>query len=402
MNIRVLGLAVTSSLMAAGAAGQGGPPRQGAGAPSGWASFTRGFDARADSDSVVGASVLLMRNGRVVEHHEHGMADREREQPVNDRTIYHWASITKTLTAIAIMQLRDRHRLSLDDRITTYIPELGLVHNAYGAMDDITIRMLMSHSAGFQNPTWPYKAGKPWEPFEPTRWEQLVAMMPYQEILFTPGSRYSYSNPAFIYLARVIEALTGDSYESYIQKNIWTPLGMTHSYFRATPYYLAADRSNNYTVVRDSTGHESVVPNGRDFDTGITTPNGGWNAPLSDLALYLGFLTNAPQGDTARRRTYDTVLPRSSLEEMWRPLHATCDSSAATASIGLSFFVLPRGDATFIGHTGHQAGFSAFIYLNPKTSAAVIAAFNTSNDARPNDEERHFVASREAALQLIR
>ena len=98
-------------------------------------------------------------------------------------------------------------------------------------MDEITIRMLLSHSAGFQNPTWPYKEGRPWEPFEPTRWEQLVAMMPYQEILFRPGSRFGYSNPAFIYLARIIEQLTGDPYQSYIQKNIWTPLGLTWSYF---------------------------------------------------------------------------------------------------------------------------------------------------------------------------
>ena len=96
----------------------------------------------------------------------------------------------------------------------------------------ITLRMLMSHSAGFQDPTWPYKQGKPWEPFEPTTWNQLVAMMPYQEIAFAPGSRYSYSNPGFIYLARVIEQLSGDPWEVYVQKNIFNPLGMTHSYFR--------------------------------------------------------------------------------------------------------------------------------------------------------------------------
>lgn len=177
---------------------------------------------------------------------------------MTERTIYHFGSITKTLTAIAVMQLRDRGRLTLEDRVTSYIPELRRVHNAFGSMDDITIRMLLSHTAGFQNPTWPYKKGKPWEPFEPTTWEQLVAMMPYQEVSFKPGSRFSYSNPAFIYLGRIIEALTGDPWETYIQKNIFAPLNLTRSYFGNTPYYLAADRSHNYSLARDTKGTESV------------------------------------------------------------------------------------------------------------------------------------------------
>src|SRR5438445_13332028 len=112
------------------------------------------------------------------------------------------------------MQLRQRGGLSLDDRVTAHRPELAQVHDTFGAIGDITIRMLLSHSAGFQDPTWPYKAGKPWEPFEPARWEQLAAMMPYQEILFRPGTRYGYSNPAFIYLARTIEQLSGDPSQS--------------------------------------------------------------------------------------------------------------------------------------------------------------------------------------------
>src|SRR5438445_5697327 len=204
--------------------------------PAGWAALVRVFDEFAARDSVVGGSVLVMRDGRVQAHHEYGFGDRALGQRVDEGTLFHWASITKTLTAVAVMQLRDRGRLSLDEHATRYLPELTQVHDTFGSIGDITIRMLLSHSAGFQDPTWPYKAGKPWEPFEPVRWEQLVAMMPYQEILFRPGTRYGYSNPAFIYLARIIEQLSGDPYQSYIYKNIWTPLGMTHSYFGATPY----------------------------------------------------------------------------------------------------------------------------------------------------------------------
>src|SRR5215472_5770440 len=251
--------------------------------PPAWTEFARLFDTSIDRDRIVGASVLLVQDGRVQAHHEHGLADREKARQVNEHTIFHYGSITKTLTAIAIMQLRDRRKLSLDDQVTRYIPELRLVHDPYGSMDNVTIRMLLSHSAGFQNPTWPYKQGKQWEPFEPTTWNQLVAMMPYQEVLFQPGSRFSYSNPGFIYLARIIEQLSGDSWETYVQKNIFAPLGLTHSYFGVTPYFLASDRSHNYSLRHDSaTGRRFVQDNGADFDPGITIPNGGWNAPLSD------------------------------------------------------------------------------------------------------------------------
>lgn len=193
--------------------------------PVQWAAFTHTFDAYADTDRIVGGSVAVVRDGRIVARHEHGLADRARSQRVTEQTIFHYASITKTLTAIAIMQLRDRGLLSLDDPVVRYVPELRRVHDAYGAVDSVTLRMLLSHSSGFQNPTWPYAQGKAWQPWEPTEWSQLVAMMPYQEVLFKPGSRYSYSNPGYIYLARVIEHLTGDPWENYIQKNILSPRG---------------------------------------------------------------------------------------------------------------------------------------------------------------------------------
>ena len=374
------------------------------GTDSDWRAFTQLFDRSADQDKIVGASILLMREGRVAAHHERGLANRAKNQPLTERTIFHYASITKTLTAIAIMQLRDRGRLTLEDKVTRYIPELRKVHNPYGSMDDINIRMLLSHSAGFQNPTWPYKQGKPWEPFEPTSWGQLVAMMPYQEISFKPGARYSYSNPAFIYLGRIIEDLTGDPWETYIQKNIFAPLNLTRSYFGVTPYYLAEDRSHNYTVVSGANGSESVRDNGADFDPGITIPNGGWNAPLDDLAVYLAFLTNATHDDPAAQRRYDVVLKHSSLEEMWKPVHPTATKQTPpdrSESMGLSFFILRRGSTTFIGHTGSQAGFLSFIYLNPANGAAVVAAFNTTNDLGSGPGKSAFQTIREAALKLI-
>ena len=365
-----------------------------------WPAFAPAIDAFMAADSVVGGSAVLVRDGRIVARHDRGFADRAAGERAAEGTIYHWASITKTLTAVAIMQLRDRGRLSLDDRITTWVPELRQVHIARGSMDDITIRMLLSHSSGFQNGTWPYGRGRDWEPFEPTRWEQLVAMMPYQEVLFPPGSRFGYSNPAFIYLARVIESVTGDPYQSYIQKNIWTPLGMTRSYFGATPYHLAASRSNNYTLRRDS-GGVRVVANGRDFDPGITIPNGGWNAPLADLATWVGFLSGAPVRDTALARRQETVLSRKSIVEMWQPVIALAEGDDLGAAVGLSFFLFPSGADTLVGHTGEQAGFRSFFYLNPRTRTAVIAGFNTVNDAVPASSRNAWSTVTRRAIALV-
>ena len=358
---------------------------QSSAAPAGWDTFDREFRAYVAADGIVGASALVMKNGQIIARTNLGEQDRAKHVAVNDQTIYHWGSITKALTAISIMQLRDRGKLSLDDKITRYIPELRQLHDPFGMIDSITIRQLLSHSAGFRNGTWPYGSGKPWEPFEPTTWNQLVAMLPYQELLFKPGARYSYSNPAFIYLGRVVEQLTGDPWDAYVQKNIFAPLGITHSYFRSTPYYLAVNRSHNYNVVKGvSGGAPQTVDNGVDFDPGITTPNGGWNAPLADLATYVAFLTNTvpPNGS---RANYEHVLSRASLEEMWKPVVPMADGYEANADqwMGLSYFVRGTGAQRIIGHTGSQAGFRAFCYFNPANTTGVIAVFNSTNDVTP-------------------
>jgi len=150
------------------------------------------------------------------------------------------------------MQLRDRGLLSLDDPVVKYVPELRAVHDPFGDVSDIEIRHLMSHSAGFRASTWPWGGDKPWHPFEPTRWEQLVAMLPYTDVQFAPGTRYSYSNPGVIFLGRIVELLSGDDYEMYVTKNILMPLGMHETFFDRSPYSLVSHRSHSY--FRDVSG----------------------------------------------------------------------------------------------------------------------------------------------------
>ena len=333
-----------------------------------WQEMRAFYDSTLRTEGIVGSSLLLLRGDSTIGRATYGLADIETARAVDSNTIFHWASITKTFTAVAIMQLRDRGLLKLDDPIVKYVPELREVSDSFGPIEDVTIRHLLSHSAGFRNPTWPWGGDKPWHPFEPTRWAQLVAMMPYTEVLFRPGSRFSYSNPGYIFLGRVIEYLSGEDYEVYLEKNVLRPLGMAHSYFDRTPYHLLRYRSNNYTV---RGGAPSA--NGLDFDTGITVSNGGLNAPVTDMARYLRFLLGAPGVPEDARK----VLQRSSLEEMWQPQVGSASNDSPVGSVGLSYFLIRIGETPVIGHTGSQAGFRSFFYIHPETSSAIIAVFNT-------------------------
>ncbi len=297
---------------------------------------------------------------------------------MDDDTIFHWASITKTLTGIAVLQLRDRGKLSLDDPVVKYLPELRQVHDPFGDPSEITIRHVLSHSAGFRDPTWPWGGDKDWHPFEPTRWDQVVAMFPYTEVLFPPGSRYSYSNPAVIFLGQIIERLTGDDYEVYVDKNVLKPLEMHRSFFNRAPYHLVRHRSHSYFL--DASG----LREGRfDFDTGITTSNGGLNAPLGDMAKYLAFL----MGRDDRREAYEGVLRRASLEEMWRPVLPVSEEPGGRVSIGLAFFLERRGGLDLVAHSGSQNGFISHFYLHPPSRRGYIVVFNTE-DTREGEPTR--------------
>jgi CubicO group peptidase (beta-lactamase class C family) len=334
---------------------------------------------------IVGSSLLVMREGKTTARALHGLADRAAGVPVTEDTIFHWASITKTFTGIAILQLRDRGLLSLDDPAVKYLPELRQVHNAYGDMSRVTLRHLLSHSAGFRSPTWPWSEGRDWEPFEPPRYEQLQAMLPYTELLFAPGSRYQYSNPGIVFLGRILEVLTNEDYEVYVDKNILKPLGMHRAFFDKAPPHLLPHRSHSYFYDAKGTSEARF-----DFDTGVTVSNGGLNAPLPDMALYLAFLIGDVSGGPARSAQHELVLRRPSLEEMWRPVVSVPDEAGASVAMGLCFFLERRGGLDLVAHSGTQNGFLSHFYAHVPSKTAYLVAYNTqaggdeAKDAAPD------------------
>jgi CubicO group peptidase (beta-lactamase class C family) len=373
-----------------------------------WSRVVALYRRRLQDAGIVGSSLMFVKDGQVVGKSFQGYQDAATKTPVDENTIYHWASITKMLTGVAIMQLRDRGLLSLDDPAIKYVPELRDVHNPFGDMSQVTIRHLMSHSAGFRSATWPWGGDKTWHPFEPTRWEQVVAMLPYTEVLFKPGTQYSYSNPGVIFLGRIIEALSGDDYEISITKNIFMPLGMTRSFFDRAPYHLLEHRSHSYTVAHGSPDDQharTVVEQRFDFDTGITVSNGGLNAPLGDMAKWLAFLIGeTPTGE--RQGIYDAVLKRSSIDEMFVPVIQAKDGeggSGNSVQAGLSCLIERHRGTELVGHSGDQNGFISHLYLHRPSRSGYVVSFNTMATSRDRKQTTRAVDDdlRNAVIQEL-
>jgi CubicO group peptidase (beta-lactamase class C family) len=346
--------------------------------------FHARFDAELTRRGIAGGGFAFIHGTAQPAQFFFGKANLASGQPVDAATSYNWASITKSFTAIAILQLRDRGQLTLDDPAVRYVPELREVHDYFGSIDAVTIRDLLTHSAGFRNPTWPWECDDrstcDWQPFEPTQWSQVVAMLPYTHIAFQPGSRWSYSNLGYVFLGQIIERLSGDPIEVYIDKNILKPLGMTESYFDHSPYFLLNHVSASYVRAGGKMTQQPF-----DFSTGITAANSGLKAPIRDMEKYLGFLAGDPDDPL-----YDVVLKRSSLEEAWtgvlpavEPDEPPTAYTSGAPKMGLGFFVLEAKGHRYIYHDGDQGGFSSELLVDPARRCASILVVNTTDEGGP-------------------
>jgi CubicO group peptidase (beta-lactamase class C family) len=326
-----------------------------------WPLIAARFAQRVQETGIVGASLGFVKDGAVRHQAVAGLQDRAAGRPVDRDTIFHWASITKTFTGVAILQLRDRGLLSLDDPVVKYVPELREVHNPFGDIAQVKVRHLMSHSGGFRAGTWPWGGDQAWHPFEPTRWAQLVAMMPYTNLAFAPGTQYSYSNPGVVFLGRIIEALAGEDYEVYITKNILMPLGMARTFFDRAPAFLRDHRSHSYGGRKDDIRERPF-----DFDSGITVSNGGLNAPLADMAKYLAFLIDGNEA----------VLKHAS-PSIRNARYFAMSASGSDVSAGLSCFIERHDGVGLIGHSGDQNGFISHLYVHRPSRSGYVVSFNT-------------------------
>lgn len=173
---------------------------------------------------VPGASVIIVRDGRVLFKKSYGLADVEKQVRATPATNYRLASLTKQFTAMAIMILGDRGKLSFDQRLSEFFPELP----AYAK--SVTIRQILNHQSGLPDYEGLVPAAAPEvveSPAEQLKDKDVLGFLQKQQrLLFEPGSQYRYSNTGYVVLGLLVERVSGLSYSQFLKKDIFDPLGM--------------------------------------------------------------------------------------------------------------------------------------------------------------------------------
>jgi CubicO group peptidase (beta-lactamase class C family) len=189
--------------------------------------------------TVAGTVTLIARGGKVVEFDALGMADIEAARPMQKDTIFQIMSMTKPITAIGIMMLAEEGKLALRDPVEQYLPEFRGQQVVSNVGPDsarlrtpdhpITIRDLMTHTAGIQDPA--PAAIRDYPQLMNVPLDQVVRHLAKTPLLFQPGTEWSYSSPGIEILGRLIEVCSGQKYEDFIAERILRPLGMKDTFF---------------------------------------------------------------------------------------------------------------------------------------------------------------------------
>lgn len=309
----------------------------------------RAFDAFRGTDQP-GCALGVSRNGRVVYERGYGMANLETGTPIRPASIFHVASISKQFTAMAVLLLASDGKLSIDDDVRKYIPELP----DYGT--PITLRHLMTHTSGLRD-QWDLiqlSRGR----FEENRITEADVMdiVPRQRALnFKPGSEIVYSNTGFTLLAVVVKRVSGQSLREFADARIFKPLGMTSTHFHDDYTMLVPGRTSAYVPV--ATGWRVSIPN---FDTyGATS----LFTTVGDLLKWEANYTTPVVGTAA-------VLDQA---QSFARL-----ANGDTATYGLGLAVARYRGAREIGHGGADAGYRSYVSRFPDHGLAIAIACNAS------------------------
>jgi CubicO group peptidase (beta-lactamase class C family) len=326
------------------------------------AALFRDYD-RADAP---GASVLVVRRGKVVYERAFGMANLEDKIAATTATNYRLASVTKQFTAMSVMILAERKKLSYDAKLTDFFPGFP----AYGS--HITIRHLLTHTSGLAD----YEDLMPADTTVPLRDRQVLELLKTQhDTTFPPGSRFSYSNSGYSLLALIVERASGVSFATFLRENIFAPLGMTNT---------VAYEQGISTVKDRAYGYATDAGRFRRHDQSLTSSvlgDGGIYSSVEDLrkwdrALYTGKLVS-----------------RDSLARAFTPQVANSDH--AGASYGFGWYVEPYRGRRALWHTGTTVGFRNAILRFPDERSAVIVLINRDN------ADAHALANKLADLFLF-
>ena len=326
-----------------------GAARVAAQAPSLSARLDAMFAAQAGTDRP-GCAVSVVDRGRLVVARGYGMSDIAQGLAITPRSIFHVASVSKQFTAMSLVLLERAGRLSLDDDIRKYIPELP----TYGA--PITIRHLLNHTSGIRD-QWNLLITAGWRLGDDLVSEQdVMDILPRQHGLnFAPGTDWLYSNSGFTLGAVIVKRVTGRSLREFADSALFRPLGMRDTHFHDDNHTIVPGRTRGYT--RGPNGWLETVPN---YSTvGATS----LFTTVEDLARWQGQLA---EGRVGGREAVAALSRRAILSSGDTLLYAL---GIATGSY--------RGAPT-LSHSGGDPGYNSMLIHFPRTGSGVAVLCNTS------------------------
>lgn len=295
-----------------------------------------------------------------------GLADVAARRAPDDGTLYRIASITKTFTGTAIMQLRDEGRLHLDDPAVKHLPELRAAANRFGDIEHLTIRRMLSHESGLQS-----------EPPE-TDWRRaryegdVVQNLSHAREIGTTvpaNTQQKYSNLAYQLLGEIVARVSGMPYVDYLRSAVLEPLGLRTTSFEPLSEELAKRRATGYAgrFLSDELEVSITAPS-------IRAEGGLWSC-VEDLARWLSFQFREDGG----ARDGAQVLAGSTLREMHTPRYI--GNEEWTEAWCIAWYARRRGEAVWIMHSGSLHGFRTCTCFDPKHRVGAIALLNGVGDA---------------------
>ncbi|WP_430391437.1 serine hydrolase domain-containing protein [Dyella sp. 20L07] len=300
--------------------------------------------------NVPGASLLVIHDGKAVLQRGYGMANLELHEKATPATNYRLASVSKQFTAAAILLLAERGKLNLDDHVRHWLPELPAAH------EQVTIRQLLSHGGGLID----YEDLIPEGRTEQLSDADVLRMLSAESRrYFPPGASYRYSNGGYVLLGLIVERVSGQTLPDFLSKQIFQPLGMTHTlmYQRGGPEVV--HRAYGYSKEDEKWVRTDQSP------TSATRGDGGIYSSIDDLAKWDAAL-------------YDQrLLSDASRKLAFSPQNKVSDE-ADVDSYGFGWRI--HGDVLW--HSGESIGFRNVIVRWPKQHLTVILLSNR-NDPEP-------------------
>lgn len=364
MNALVVTLVLASVLASANhAAAQTGPdPR---------ARKVDELFARFNRSPSPGLALAVVRDGKVVLRRGYGLANLEDQVRITPSTVFDIASVSKQFAGLAVAMLIEQGKVSLTDDIRKHIPELP------GIAQTITVDHLLHHTSGLRD--WPGTlAVAGWRMDDVISFDQILTMAYHQKTLnFTPGAEYTYSNTGYNLLAEMVERVTGQSFRSWTDEQLFKPLGMTSSHFRDEHTGVVRHRALGYARQPDSSFRS--IPNNL-----MALGSSSLFSTVDDLAKWVMNFDNP-------------VVGGRSAMAMTRTRGRLNDGSTTPYAFGVSHGEY-RGLAT-VGHSGGWASFATYLVHFPQQRFGVIVLANsgTANPGRAAFEVADIYLERELA-----